>query len=179
VRADPTRQPVGACLALAFATFLQGLPHSHQQAVGALKEWKSTVWMWPSAFQAMKTSDAGWERQISPDETEATCLVTGQHKGESYGGTRRRRRPSAPWNRLQREQTTTTKLHRGRRFVANVGIDRVDVVGAMMPTTTSFGVCGERGLTKADAPCVSGVERIPGRPAEGKHWTTRPYQAGQ
>jgi hypothetical protein len=54
-------------------------------------------------------------RQISPeDETEATCLLAGQHSRESFGWTRRPPRPSVPAGRLHPEQTTKHHPHHGR-----------------------------------------------------------------
>jgi hypothetical protein len=66
----------------------------------------------------------GSRRHISPDETDATCLLAGQHSPESYGWAQRRRRPSSrPWSMdagcsVDKPQTTLI-LHPHNRLVAS------------------------------------------------------------
>jgi hypothetical protein len=105
--------------------------------------------------------------QISPDETDATCLLAGQHTSESYGGTRRRRRPSRPW--IQAAASTNHKPPSSctlaaaalLRLLADLSSSACLCAARSSPSPCWL-VCGQGECpTKTDAQRVSGGRRIP------------------
>lgn len=71
------------------------LPHRRSMGVDALTASKPTGVHGTGRSRPPESAKQGRGRQISPDAAEATCLLAGQHSRESFGWTRRRRRPSS------------------------------------------------------------------------------------
>jgi hypothetical protein len=128
------------------------------------------------------SQSTGSRRQISPDETDATCLLAGQHRSESYGGTRRRRRPSRPW--IQAAASTNHKPPSSCTLAAAALLrPLVDLFSSacLCAARLSPSPCwllGGQGAcpTKTDAQRVSGGRRIP-RAARAAQLDDLPHQA--
>jgi hypothetical protein len=127
----------------------------------------------------------GSRRQISPDETDATCLLAGQHRPESYGWARRRPAPqSAMVHGCGLHRGQTTNHHHPAPSQPPCHILLVDLFsGACLCRRhdLSYSPCwfvvsqGARPTT-IDAQRVSGGGRIPGA-ARAAQLDDLPHQA--
>jgi hypothetical protein len=122
---------VGACLAVVFAT----LPHNPPAWSGCTNsvEIHSVHGQRSRPSGPVKKKDGGDKSHRTARQRRRVLLPVSTRVSHTAGGTRRRRRPSASWNRLQREQTTTTThLHRVAAALSQTRVGADD----------GFGVCG-------------------------------------
>jgi hypothetical protein len=85
---------------------IRWLPHRRQHGLRGTKCIK-THSMHVSGVPGHEDQSTGSKRQISPDETDATCLLAGQHRPESYGWTRRPQSAMDPGCSVDKPQTTS------------------------------------------------------------------------